>query len=140
MRHLALLSFTLAGCLVGPNEGVHSATVYDAAAAGAMTTKEVVEKPEDEVVLGWGLEIAGDGAKLRVCRSEDSCGTQVVEVPAKSLASVKTVARARPVGGDGAQLDEVDVLRVTVTRERRTSRGGIASDPAHGIVVGGPTK
>ena len=123
-----------------PREGVHAGNPVDVAYASAMTAKELAKSEDHETVYGWNLELVGERARFFACSDEHACGERVVDVPAKAVVAVKRVGRAHPSRADGSQLDETDVLRVTLQKDVTTSRGGVASDPQRGLTVGGPAK
>ena len=135
---VAALSGT-AAC-AAPREGVHAGNPVDVAYASAMTAKELAKSKDHETVYGWKLEVVGERARFFECSGEDVCGERIVDVPARSVVAVKPVARVRPTRADGSELEETDVLRLTLARDVTTSRGGVTSDPQRGLTVGGPAK
>ena len=129
-----------AGACAAPKEGVHQANPVEAAYAAGMTAAEIAKGPKQETVHGWRFEIVGATARFYACSDVDACSERLVEMPAKSVVAVKHVGRARPVRADGSELEETDVVRLTIAKDVVPSRGGVASDPHRGLVVGGPTK
>jgi hypothetical protein len=132
MRYLVLLA--CAACVIPREERPRSATAVDAVAAGALTAKELAEGAPEESVLAWHLVVAGDRASYRACTEPGACTYRAVDVPAAALVATETVGRARPQREDGVSGDEVDVLRLTLRREKSTTRGGASTDP-RGLVV-----
>ena len=130
---LALL-FSCAACVTPPVEGARPATPVDAAVAGALSAGEIAHGATKETVYAWHLEVVGDRARYFACSAADACTFRAVEIPARSLAATEVVGRTRPSRGDGAQGDEVDVIRLTVTHDLETKRGGVSAD-ARGLVV-----
>ena len=139
IARVAALLLVLIGCVSNP-EGVRSGTALDVANASAMSAAELAKGPREAVLLGWNLEVTGDRARFFECTAENVCGIRRVEIPAASLTSMKIVARTHPRRADGSDAEETDVVRLTVTRDVKTSRGGFASDPHRGLTVGGPTR
>ncbi len=142
VRVLALIVATISGvaACAAPREGVHAATPVDVAYAAAMSAKEIAKGETHETAYAWNLQIVGERARFFACPDEHTCGERIVDVPAKSVVAVKRVGRARPFRADGSELDETDVLRLTLTNDVATSRGGVVADPQRGLTVGGPTK
>jgi hypothetical protein len=132
MRYLWLLALT--ACVVPRAERPRSANAFDAVAAGALTAKELADGTPEEKVLAWNLLVVGDRATYRVCSEPDACTYRAVDVPAAALVATETIGRARPTRDDGRAGDEVDVVRLTLRREKSTTRGGAGSDP-RGIVI-----
>ena len=137
---LIVVALSGTAACVAPREGVHAANPVDVAAASVMTANELAKSKDQETLHGWNLEFVGDRARFFACADEHACGEHVVDVPAKSVVAVKRVGRAHPSRADGSQLDETDVLRVTLQKDVTTSRGGVAADPQRGLTVGGPAK
>ena len=82
------LGLLATSCVVAPSPGAHAAGPEHAALAGALTALEVATAKKNEVVLGWDMQVVGDRARFRRCSAEDTCTADLVEVPAKSVASV----------------------------------------------------
>jgi hypothetical protein len=129
----------MAAC-AAPREGVHAANPVDVAYASAMTANELAKTKSQETVYGWNLEIVGDRARFFACPKEHACGERIVDVPAKSVLAVKHIGRAHPSRADGSELEETDVLLLTLAKDVTTSRGGVVADPQRGLTVGGPAK
>ncbi|HVJ90497.1 MAG TPA: hypothetical protein VM580_11895 [Labilithrix sp.] len=141
MTRRSLASFLLCGtasicmaCFVPPAERPRPASALDAVAAGAVAAGELARGAKKETAFGWHLEIVGDRAKYFACTSEDGCTFRRVEIPAASLLATELVNRTRPVRDDGTVEAEVDVLRLTITHDVTTKRGGVTTD-SRGLVV-----
>jgi hypothetical protein len=129
------LTLVCAACVHPRQERPAPGGPYDVAVAGGATAIELAQGKTERTVLGWQLAVRGDRAKYFACSAEDACTADPVEIPAKTLLGVKVIGRARPVHPDGTSGDEVDVLRLTVSREPAgTSRGGMSSD-GRGLIV-----
>jgi hypothetical protein len=127
------ITIACAACAPTPQEGVHAASPADAVVAGAMVAAQPPGETT-ETVYGWHLEVVGDQAKYFACSAVDACSFRAVQVNASSLVATKVVSRAVPVRDDGTSAEEVDVVRLTISHERPTKRGGVSSDP-RGLVV-----
>ncbi len=140
LRAMMLMAVSGIAACAAPSEGVQPGSPADVAVASAMTAKEIAKNDAQDTVYGWNFEIVGERARFFACTDEHACNERSVDVPAKSVVAVKHVGRTRPLRADGSELDEADVLRLTLAKGVATSRGGITSDPQHGLTVGGPTK
>jgi hypothetical protein len=141
IRSIPLLAVVVAGvaACAAPAEGVHPANPVQVAVASAMTAEELA-KNKHETVYGWNLEIVGERATFFACPEEHQCNERRIDVPAKTVLAVKRVGRVHPSGADGSELDEIDVLQLTLAKDAATSRGGVVADPQRGLTMGGRTK
>ena len=135
-----IIAIAGAGACAAPREGPSRADPVEAAYAAGMTAAELAKGPKQETVHGWRFEIVGPTARFFACSDVETCSERLVEMPAKSVVAVRHVGRARPVRVDGSELDETDVVRLTIAKEVVPSRGGVATDPHRGLVVGVPAK
>lgn len=122
-----------AACVTAPREGVHPATPADAIVAGALAASELQGETK-ETVFGWQLEVVGGKAKYYACTALDACSFRPVTIDVSALVATKVVSRVSPIRDDGTSAPEVDVVQLTLARERTTKRGGVSTDP-RGIVV-----
>ena len=123
-----------------PSPNVRGADANDVITAAHMTARELAHSKQEATVLGCALTIVGERATFVACRAEDACGPRQIEVQAKDVLQVKSVGRIRPTQPDGTLGEESVVVRITLSQNAATSRGGAAYDPARGLVTGGPSK